>query len=107
MNIIGSVIAGNTDRIPLPLLEDNEPFDAAGFTVTTVEIHGWDGTPVDTTNDIGWDVQGQSRAYYDPDVDDFVAGNSPYSVRVTLTDGSGKTRSYPRGAPAYLVVRNP
>jgi hypothetical protein len=107
MNIIGSVVAGNTDRIKLPLLENGAAFDATGFTVTEILIRGNDGTVVDTSGDIGWDDQDASVAYYDPDADDFDAGNAPYSVRITLTDGASKTRSYPRGALAYLQVRNP
>jgi hypothetical protein len=107
MNIIGSVVAGDTDRIELPLLEDGAAIVGTGFSVTALEVTGNDGTVVTTAGDFGWADQAAGVVYYDPDANDFDAGNSPYAVRVLLTDGGGKTRHYPNGAPAFLIVRNP
>lgn len=107
MKIIGSVIAGDTARILLPLLEDGAAFDATGLTVTDLLITGYDGTVVDTIGDFGWSAQLTAVAYYDPDAADFVTAKSPYAVRVKLTDGGGKVRHHPSGAAAFLTVRDP
>jgi hypothetical protein len=106
MNIIGSAIAGDTARLVLPLLEDGAALNGTGFSVTDLEITASDGTQVVTTGDFGWSDQPGGKVYYDPDADDFVASKSPYAVRALLTDGAGKTRHYPNGAPAFIVVRN-
>lgn len=107
MNIIGSVVAGDTARIVIPLLEDGAAFDATGLDFSDLLITGRDGTQVDTSGDFGWSDQSTSRIYYDPDAGDFLTSKAPYAVRAKLTDGDGKVRHYPQTEPAFIEVRDP
>lgn len=104
--ILGNVVEGQTSRIEFPpLTEDDEVIDGTGLTVSDLLITGNDDTAVDTTGDFGWASAPAGTVYYDPDAADFDPAKSPYRVRVKLTDGAGKVRYYPNGAPAELVVR--
>lgn len=103
--VIKHVREGETARITLPLLEDDVALNGTGFTVSDLAITGSDGVAVDTVADFGWVSAAAGTVYYDPDAADFVATRSPYRVTVELTDGGGKKRYYPSGAPAEIVVR--
>lgn len=103
--VIKEVREGETARITLPLLEDRVALNGTGFTVSDLVIRGNDGVAVDTATDFGWVSAAAGTVYYDPDADDFVETRSPYLVTVKLTDGAGKVRYYPSGAPAEIVVR--
>lgn len=101
---LATIVEGETTRLTIPLLEDGVALDGTGMTVSDVLLTGSDGQAVDTTGKFGWATQGSGLAYFDPASADFVAGKSPYHVRVKVTDGSSKVRFYPNGGRAEIVV---
>lgn len=104
MALLTDIVEGWTSRISLQLYEDGVALNGTGLTVSALDIVGSDGTVVTTTSDFGWITASAGTVYYDPDATDFVAAKSPYSVRVQLTDGSGKVAWHPNGKPDTIRV---
>lgn len=102
--IIATLVEGETARLTLPLLEDEEAFVGTGFTVSDLLLTGNDETEVSTAGDFGWIDAAAGTVYYDPDADDFSASLSPYRIRVEITDGNGKVRYHPNDRSARIVV---
>lgn len=98
-------VAGDTSRRTYQLTEDGDNLVATGFAVSDLLITGNDGTVVDTAGRFNWVSAPAGTVYYDPVADSEVATKSPYRLRVKVTDGGGKVRYYPSGAPAEYVVR--
>lgn len=101
---IATVVEGETARLTIPLLEDDEVFDGTGFTITDLLLTGNDDTEIPTAGDFGWIDAALGTVYYDPDPTDFVASLSPYRIRVEVTDGNGKVRYHPNDSYATIEV---
>lgn len=101
---VATIVEGETARLTLPLLEDDEVFDGTGFTVSDLLLTGNDETEVSTSGDFGWIDASLGTVYYDPDADDFSASLSPYRIRVEVTDGNGKVRYHPNDRNARIIV---
>lgn len=104
MALLLEIVEGWTSRLAFQLKENGAAMDGTGITVSALDIVAADGTVVDTTGDFGWIAAAAGTVYYDPDAADFVAAKSPYSVRVQLTDGTGKTAWHPSGKPDQIRV---
>jgi hypothetical protein len=107
--VVAETVQGDTARIVLQLQEVSTAgvlgnLDGSGFTVTDLLITTSEGQPLDTGGDFGWVSAAAGTVYYDPDATDFESAHSPYRVRVKLTDGGGKIRSYPGGVAFGEIV---
>jgi len=100
---IATIIAGETARLTIPLLEDDAALNGTGFTVSDFLLTGNDGTSVDTTGVFGWAFDAAGTVYFDPPAD-LSASLSPYRVRVEVTDGNLQTRYYPNNGIAQIKV---
>jgi hypothetical protein len=110
--VIAEAIQGDTARIVIQLQEVSAAnvtgnLNGTGFTVTDLLITSNGGQPIDTSGDFGWVSAAAGTVYYDPDAGDFQAEQSPYRVRVKVTDGDGKIRSYPSGKEFGQIVVSP
>ena len=105
MSVIGAVVEGDTARQTFTLYEDGTAFNGAGFSVDEVFLTTLDGIPVATAGKVGWENSSLGQVYLDPEAADFKAKLGPYRIRVRVTDGGGKKRSFPNDGTAEIQVR--
>jgi hypothetical protein len=79
------------------------PFDATGFTPTMV-IKSRAGASVTTSGKVTWADQTASTVRFSPAAGDLLKSASPYYVHWILTDGAGKTASWPKGGGEEWVI---
>jgi hypothetical protein len=79
------------------------PFDATGLTVAMV-IKAKDGTVVATGGKVAWSAQLTSTLVFNRVAGDLTKAKSPYYAHVVVTDGLGKTASWPEGAGEQWVI---
>jgi hypothetical protein len=78
-------------------------FNATGLTITMV-IKAKDGTSVTTTSKVQWADATNSRARFNRVAGDLLKSKSPYYVHWVVTDGLGKTASWPEGDGEQWVI---
>lgn len=107
-----TLVESDTDPLEFDLKRAPTPgatpvtFNASGM-ILALTIKGKDGSAVDTTapGKVEWLDQANSRARFNRAVGDFLESKSPYYLHWTVTDGNGKTASWPQGDGFELVVR--
>lgn len=99
--------AGWTERIIFQLSHDGVTFDITGMTVALVGRDTLD-QPLVFLGPVGIESPADSKVYFDPVVSDLSASNSPYYLRWSVTDSSGKTAYFPRSPkPMVWIIQNP
>jgi hypothetical protein len=97
---------GWTERIKYALTHDGVTMNLAGYAVALV---GQDcgGNALGFTGSIGvFDAPG-GIVYFDPSATDLLEARSPYRVRWSVVDGSGRVAYFPRANPVTWVVQLP
>lgn len=102
--VITNVVEGWTGRLTFTLQSNGAAFVGTGFTISDLVLTGRNGIAVDTSGDFGWITAADGTVYYDADSADFVALQSPYTVRFEVTDGAGKVVYFPNADAYELTV---
>ena len=98
------ITEGWSERIPIRLYKDGDPFDITTYTAE-IEIHDKDGALVMLQGTDGVSAPTTGDVFYDPDPGgEFLAVSSPYRVRVKLTK-NGRDAYVPNRAGLPLIVR--
>ncbi len=109
MALIDTIVEGETiERGPYTLKSDDVPFDLTGYTVELV-IRPFRGTDYsDTDGEVRVPAGTGGTVYFTPDASDFLARESPYSIRWRVTDSQDTIVYFPNSElPDTIAVGKP
>ncbi len=109
MALIDTIVEGETvERGPFTLKSNDLPFNLTDYTVELV-IRPFRGTDYsDTDGEVRVVADTSGTVYFTPDASDFLARESPYSIRWKVTDSLSTVVYFPNSElPDTIAVGKP
>ena len=100
--------AGTTEAQDFQLLADGNPLDGTGLLLELL-VADFRRQPVPIGGSVNWSEAASGRVRYYPLVTDLPLERSPYFVRWSVTDPSGRRAFFPNGdlSDTWIVVAVP